>query len=137
MEASPRGRYVARPRLLQDRNPKRSGKPHPGRIFIHIQGPIGREAHDHIRHVMDKIRDITKTAIREQSQTSNLRKGQWRIDEDPAGGTTGHVEVLLESKEQAEHFQHMLTNVAVAFQQETIPLQVTGDALVTGTFRRS
>ena len=47
------------------------------------------------------------------------------------------MEVLTEDKEQAEHFQNELANVAVVFQQETVPLQVTGDALVAGTFRRS
>ena len=86
---------------------------------------------------MAKVCELTRATIREQRQTSNLRKGHWRIDEDPAGGTTGHVEILTENKEQAEHFQHTLANVAVVFQQGTVPLQVTGDALVTGTFRRT
>ena len=80
---------------------------------------------------------MTGTAITEQLQDATLRRGQWRIDEDPAGGTTGHLEILTESKEQAEHFQNTLANVAIAIQQEVIPLQVMGDALVAGTFRRT
>ena len=86
---------------------------------------------------MHRLRALTGTALTEQPSDASLRKGQWRIDEDPAGGTTGHVEILTEGKEQAEHFQNTLANVAVAIQQEVIPLQVTGDALVAGTFRRT
>ena len=130
------GGIWARPRTLAEVSPRGPDKPHPGRVFITIQGPIGREAHGQIRQIMDKVRELTKTTIREQRQGSTLRKGHWRIDEDPTGGTTGHVEVLTENKEQAEHFQRALANVAVAVQLETVPLQVTGDALVTGTFRR-
>ena len=86
---------------------------------------------------MDQVCEITRTTIREQLHNPTLRKGYWRINEDPTGGTTGHVEVLTQDKERAEHFQRVLANVAVASQLETIPLQITGDALVAGTFRRA
>ena len=85
---------------------------------------------------MHKVRALTGTVLTEQPSDTSLRKGQWRIDEDPAGGTTGHVEILTEGKGQAVHIQATLANVAVAIQQDIIPLQVTGDSLVAGTFRR-
>ena len=65
-----------------------------------------------------------------------LEVGQWRIDEDPTGEPTGHIELLTTSQEQARCVQHALTNVAVEVHKKVTPLQVTGDALVAGTFRR-
>ena len=73
----------------------------------------------------------------EKRHHEDLETGQWRIDEDPAGGTTGFVRVLTDNKEQAHRVQSTLANVVVETQKNIIPLQVTGDALVAGTFRRT
>ena len=66
-----------------------------------------------------------------------LEVGQWRIDEDPTGEPTGHIEMLTLNREQARLVQRTLTNVAVEIHKQVIPLRVSGDALVAGTFRRT
>ena len=66
---------------------------------------------------------------------ARLKAGQWSIDEDPAGNATGHIEILTDGKDQAMYYQHTLTNVVIEIQHETIPLQVSGDSLIAGSFR--
>ena len=86
---------------------------------------------------MTRVATRTGIELTEKTHGDKLMKGQWCIDEDPAGNATGHIEVLTANKEQAEHCQQALANVALEIQREVIPLQVTGDALVAGSFRRT
>ena len=108
----------------------------PGRIFITVQGTIGTTTHEHLRQVMTRVATKTGLELSERPYGDRLTNGHWSIDEDPAGNATGHIEILTASKDQAEHCQQTLANVAVEIQHEVIPLQVTGDALVAGSFRR-
>ena len=106
------------------------------RIFVTVQGTGGNITHEHLREVMKKVqthmgRDLTEIS----TPNARLRTGQWSIDEDPAGNATGHIEILTDGKDQALHYQHILTNVVIELRHETIPLQVSGDALVAGSFR--
>ena len=92
--------------------------------------------HEHLRQIMSRVATKTGLELSEKPYGTKLATGHWSIDEDPAGNATGHVEILTASKDQAEHCQQVLTNVAVEIQHEVIPLQVSGDALVAGAFRR-
>ena len=56
---------------------------------------------------------------------------------DIGGCLTGHIELLVETELQARGFQEALANISIEVHQRTIPLLVTGDSLVAGTFRRS
>ena len=85
---------------------------------------------------MRKLQDATGLSLTETEHDQELTAGQWRIDTNPAGGTTGLLEGLTDNKEQAQHIQSILANVVVETQTGIIPLQITGDALVAGTFRR-
>ena len=73
--------------------------------------------------------------LEEVTPDTRLRAGQWSIDEDPAGNATGHIELLTDNREQAMDYQRTLANVVVELQHETIPLQISGDSLVAGSFR--
>ena len=115
---------------------RRAGLPLPGRIFITIQGTFGTTTHEHLRQVMSRVETRTGLELIETPPGDRLMTGHWSIDEDPAGNATGHIEILTASKDQAEHCQQTLANVAVEIQHEVIPLQVTGDALAAGSFRR-
>ena len=44
---------------------------------------------------------------------------------------------MVENEQQARRFKELLTNLSVEVHQRTIPLLVTGDSLVAGTFRRT
>ena len=84
---------------------------------------------------MSRVATQVGQVLREVPPDIRLRAGQWSIDEDPAGNATGHVELLTDSKEQALYYQRTLANVVVELQHETIPLQISGDSLVLGSFR--
>ena len=114
---------------------RRAGRPLPGRIFLTVQGTCGTTSHEHLREVMSRVATKTGLELTEMPPDTRLSARQWSIDEDPAGNATGHIEVLTDNKEQAEHCQLTLSNIVVELQHETIPLQISGDALVTGSFR--
>ena len=96
----------------------------------------GNIAHEHLQEVMTRVQAHTQRGLEKVSTPNQcLKKGQWCIDEDPAGNATGHIEIITDSKEQAIHYQQALANVVVELRHETIPIQVSGDALVAGAFR--
>ena len=84
---------------------------------------------------MSRVATQVGHVLKEVPSDIRLRAGQGSIDEDPAGNATGHIELLTDSKEQAQHYQRILANVVVELQHETIPLQISGDSLVWGSFR--
>ena len=86
---------------------------------------------------MEKIQTAADITLHEQPDTADLAVGQWRMDSDPGGGPTGQLEILLSGQAQAERVQDILANAAVQTQQRVIPIQITGDALTAGTFRRT
>ena len=114
---------------------RRAGRPLPGRIFLTVQGTCGTASHELLREVMSRVATKIGLELSEKPPDSRLKAGQWSIDEDPAGNTTGHIEIITDSKDQAEYCQRTLANVVIELQHETIPLQISGDALVAGSFR--
>ena len=86
---------------------------------------------------MSRLQTATNSHFQEKQHADELEVGQWRIDEDPTGEPTGHIEMLTSSREQARLVQQTLTNIAVEIHKKVTPLRVTGDALVAGTFRRT
>ena len=87
---------------------------------------------------MRRVQDhMQSELVQVQTPGRCLKPGQWCIDEDPAGNATGHIEIITNSKEEAKHYQQELASVVVEIRHETIPIQVSGDALVTGAFRRT
>ena len=102
-----------------------------------LQGSMGPSPPDLLRAIMGRVQELTRTALQEQEQDAELSINQWRPEFDPGALQTGHIELLLQDEQQAAHFQETLTNLSVEVQQRTIPLLVTGDSLVAGTFRRT
>ena len=127
----------ARPRTLINMAPRSKGRPHPGRLYLMLQGSMGPSPPDLLRAIMGRVQELTRTALHEQEQDAELSINQWRPELDPGALQTGHIELLLQDEQQAAHFQELLTNLSVEVQQRTIPLLVTGDSLVAGTFRRT
>ena len=87
--------------------------------------------------MMEKIQEATGHKLQEKQTTEDLNTGQWRMDSDPGDEPTGQLEILLSGQDQAERMQDILTNAAIQTQQRVIPIQITGDALTAGTFRRT
>ena len=98
---------------------------------------MGPNPPDLLREVIRRVQDLTDTTIREQVPEDDLTPNQWRPEMDIGGCLTGHIEVLVEDELQARRFQDLLANLSVEVHQRTIPLLVTGDSLVAGTFRRT
>ena len=127
----------ARPRTLINMAPRGTSRPHPGRLYLLLQGSIGPNPPELLREIVRRIQEITGTLMQEQAPEDDLATNQWRPEMDIGGGLTGHIEMLVEDKARAIHFQDRLANLSVEVHQRTIPLLVTGDSLVAGTFRRS
>ena len=100
-------------------------------------GIYGTEPPDLLREIIRRVQELTGTTIREQAPEDDLTTNQWRPEIDIGGCLTGHIEVLVENEIQARRFQESLANLSLEVHQRTIPLLVTGDSLVAGTFRRS
>ena len=98
---------------------------------------MGPNPPDLLREIIRRVQDITATTMREQVQEDDLAPSQWRPELDVGGCLTGHIELMVENEQQARRFQELLTNLSVEVHQRTIPLLVTGDSLVAGTFRRT
>ena len=90
-----------------------------------------------MRQLMEKIQEAAGHKLQEKPATEDLATWQWRMDRDPGGEPTGQLEILLSGQAQAERMQDILANAAIQTQQRVIPLQITGDALTAGTFRRT
>ena len=133
------GKIWARPRGLQPGPAiRRPGRLVLGRVFLTIQGADGNVSHEQLSEVMRRVQDhMQSELVQVQTPGRCLKPGQWCIDEDPAGNATGHIEIITNSKEEAKHYQQELASVVVEIRHETIPIQVSGDALVTGAFRRT
>ena len=131
------GATWARPRTLPPIAIRRRGKHHPGRLFITLQGSMGPTPRNLLRQMMAKIQEATGHKLQEKPTTEDLNTGQWRMDSDPGDEPTGQLEILLSGQDQAERMQDILTNAAIQTQQRVIPIQITGDALTAGTFRRT
>ena len=102
-----------------------------------LQGSMGPSPPDLLRAIIRRVQELTRTALQEQEQDAELSINQWRPELDPGATQTGHIELLLQDGQQAAYFQETLANISVEVQQRTIPLLVTGDSLVAGTFRRT
>ena len=90
-----------------------------------------------LREIIRRVQELTGTTIGERAAEDELSPTQWRPEIDIGGGLTGHIEVLVENELQARGFQEALANISIDVHQRTIPLLVTGDNLVAGTFRRT
>ena len=101
------------------------------------RGPWAPAPPDLLRAIIRRVQDLTGTTLHEQDWDAELSTNQWRPELDPGAPQTGHIELLLQDEQQAVYFQDKLANVSVEVQQRTIPLLVTGDSLVAGTFRRT
>ena len=113
----------ARPRALINMAPKGRGRPHPGRLYLLLQGSMGPNPPDLLREIIRRVQDITGATLGEQVQEDDLSPNQWRPELDLGGCLTGHIELMVGSEQEVH--------------QRTIPLLVTGDSLVAGTFRRT
>ena len=97
----------------------------------------GAHPPDLLREIIRRVQEITDTTMTEQVQEDDLTPKQWRPESDLGGCLTGHIELMVENEQQARRFQELLANLSVEVHQRTIPLLVTGDSLVAGTFRRT
>ena len=121
--------------------------PHPGYAADTRQGTPRTGLH-HLARARRHYRQVNPTApdgpiadnhehaLPGKHHADELEVGQWRIDADPTGELTGHVEMLTLNREQARLVQRTLTNVAVEIHTQVIPLRISGDALVAATSRR-
>ena len=98
---------------------------------------MGPNPPDLLREIIRRVQEITGTTMSEQVQEDDLTPNQWRPELDLGGCLTGHIDLMVDSEQQARRFQELLANLSVEVHQRTIPLLVTGDSLVAGTFRRT
>ena len=75
----------ARPRALINMTPKGRGRPHPGRLYLLLQGSMGPNPPDLLREIIRRVQDITATTMREQVQEDDLTPSQWRPELDVGG----------------------------------------------------
>ena len=101
--------------------PKGRSRPHPGRIYILLQGSMGPNPPDLLREIIHRVQDLTGTTMTEQAEEDELSPNQWRPEIDIGGCLTGHLEVLMETERQARAFQEALANISIEVHQRTIP----------------
>ena len=131
------GGIWARPRTLINMAPKSRSRPHPGRMYLLLQGSMGPNPPGLLREIISRIQDLTGSSFEERAAEDDLSPSQWRPEMDIGGCLTGHIEVLVENETQARGLQESLANISIEVHHRTIPLLVTGDNLVAGTFRRT